>query len=68
MSDIHYQFLFHTLFQCNDGRAQDVNLVSHKNVFYHVKVRNIKRSVNIYTFQNLLKRVPKNNENAYLAM
>ena len=43
MSHIHYQFLFHTLFQYNDGRAQDVGLVSHKNACYHVKVQNVKR-------------------------
>ena len=65
---IHFQFLFHTLFQCNDGRVQDVSLVSHANVFYYVKVQNVKRKVNIYTFQNLLKWVLKNKENAYLAM
>ena len=68
ISYIHYKFLFHTLFQCNDGRAQYVSLLRHKNAFYHVKVQNVKRKVNIYTFQNLLKRVPKNKENAYLAM
>ena len=50
MSYINYQFLFHTLFQCNDGRAQDVSLVSHKNAFYHVKVQNVKRKVNIYKY------------------
>ena len=43
MSYIHYQFLFHALFQCNDGRAQDVSLVSHKNAFYHVKVQKCKK-------------------------
>ena len=68
MSYIHYQFLFHTLFQGNYGRTQDVSLVSHKNSFYHVKVQNVKRKVNIYICQNLLKRVPKNKENVYLAM
>ena len=41
MSYIHYQFLSHTLFQCNDTRAQDVSLVSHKNTFYHVKVQKL---------------------------
>ena len=39
MSYIHYLFLFHTLFQCNDTRPQDASLVSHKNAFYHVKVQ-----------------------------
>ena len=68
MSYICYQFLFHTLFQCNDTRAQNVSLVSHKNAFYHVKVQNCKRKRYIYTFQNLLKRAPKIKEIPYLAM
>ena len=42
MSYIHYQFLFHILFQCNYTRAQDVSLVIHKNAFYHVKVQVVK--------------------------
>ena len=68
MSYIHYQFLFHILFQCNNTRAQDVSLVSHKNAFCHVKVQDCKRKRYIYAFQNLHKRVPKIKENAYLAM
>ena len=39
VSYIHYQFLFHVLFQCNDTRAQDVSLVSHNKAFYYVKVQ-----------------------------
>ena len=68
MPYFHNQFLFHTLFQCNNRRAQDVIPVSHKNAPYHVKVQTIKRNIFIYTLQNLLKRVPKNKEGTYLAM
>ena len=42
MSHIHYQFLSDRLFECNGTGAQDVSLVSHKNVFYHVKVQIVK--------------------------
>ena len=65
LSYIHFQFLFHTLFQCNDTRVQDVSLVSHKNAFYHVKVQTVEERD---TFQNLFKRVPKIKENTYLAI
>ena len=55
ISYIHYQFLFHTLFQCNDTRAQDVSLVSHKNVFYYVEVQNVKKRDIFIHFKIYLK-------------
>ena len=57
--NVHYQFIFHTLFQCND-RAQDVSLISHKNAFFQVKVQIVKKKDIICIFQSFLKRVPKN--------
>ena len=44
----HYRFPFHTLFHCNDSRAEDVSLVSHKNAFYHGKVQIVKRKISLY--------------------
>ena len=55
MSYIHYQFLFHTLLQCNDTRAPDVSLVSHKSAFYHVKVQNVKERDIFLHFKIYLK-------------
>ena len=55
MSCIHYQFLFHTLFQCNDTRTQDVSLVSQKNAFYYVKVQIVKERDIFIHFKIYLK-------------